>query len=62
LNSLMGLVEAADATPTTQAVATSDQMQRTLTGLLARWNDLKAREVTNLNDRLRQANLQALTP
>jgi photosystem II stability/assembly factor-like uncharacterized protein len=62
LNSLMGLVEGADAMPTTQAVAASDELQRALSDLLARWNELKGRDVTALNEQLRQANLPLLAP
>jgi hypothetical protein len=62
LNSLMGLIEGADATPTTQAVAASDELQRGLSDLLARWNEMKSRDVGALNEQLRQANLPPITP
>ena len=62
LNSLMGLVEGADATPTTQAVAAFKESQHTLAGLIARWNDLKKQDVAALNKRLGAAKLPVITP
>jgi photosystem II stability/assembly factor-like uncharacterized protein len=55
--SLMNLIEGADAMPTTQAIAASDELQRSLGELIARWNEIKSREVKSLNDQLRQAGL-----
>ncbi len=57
LNSFMGQVESADATPTSQAVAASDELQKALSSLLARWAELQKRDLTALNEQLRQANL-----
>jgi photosystem II stability/assembly factor-like uncharacterized protein len=61
LSSLMNLVESADATPTTQAVAAFDEAQRALAGLMARWREIKSQDVKALNEQLRQANLSPLT-
>ena len=58
---LMGLVEGADVTPTTQAVAGSEQVQKALAGILGRWNELKEKDVKALNEQLAKAGLPALT-
>ena len=60
-NTIMGIAEGADAAPTTQAIAAYDQSQKSLNDMVARWNEIKTREVSDLNDKLRQANLQPLT-
>ena len=59
---LLMLVEAADATPTTQAVAASTKVQGELTTLLGRWGELKNSDLKALNEQLRQADLPAITP
>ena len=58
---LMGSVEGADVTPTTQAVAASGEVQRKLSQVLSRWTELKDRDVKALNEQLRRTNLPALT-
>jgi hypothetical protein len=58
--SLMNLVEGADAMPTTQAIAASADLQRSLIEVLARWNDIKTKDVKTLNEQLRQAGLPGL--
>ena len=60
-NTIMGIAEGADAAPTTQAIAAYNQSQKSLDNLVARWNEIKTREVSDLNEKLRQANLQPLT-
>jgi hypothetical protein len=57
---LLNTLQGADATPTTQAVAACGEVLQTLTQLLARWNDLRDREVKALNEQLRQADLPPL--
>jgi hypothetical protein len=57
---LMGVVEGADVAPTTQAVAASEELQRILTGVLARWSDVKQKDVRSLNEQLTKSNLPAL--
>jgi photosystem II stability/assembly factor-like uncharacterized protein len=61
LLALMALVEGADATPTTQAVAASDEVRRALAAALGRWGALKDRDLKALNDRLREAKLPAVS-
>jgi photosystem II stability/assembly factor-like uncharacterized protein len=55
--SLMNLVEGADAMPTTQAMAAAADLQRSLNEVLARWAEIKTKDVRTLNDQLRAAGL-----
>jgi hypothetical protein len=57
----MALVEGADATPTTQAVAASDEVRRALSETLRRWAALRDHDVKSLNEQLSKANLPAVT-
>jgi photosystem II stability/assembly factor-like uncharacterized protein len=57
LSGLMSLVEGADVTPTTQAVAAFDEAQKNLANLFSRWREIKDKDVKALNEQLRQANL-----
>jgi photosystem II stability/assembly factor-like uncharacterized protein len=52
---LMSILQGADATPTSQAVAGVEEATKTLHGLLARWAELIATDVKTLNEQLRQA-------
>jgi photosystem II stability/assembly factor-like uncharacterized protein len=61
LGSLLDLLQSADAAPTTQAVTASAELQRKLSELLSRWNEIKGREVKTINEQLRQAGLPALS-
>jgi hypothetical protein len=38
-------------------VAAYDELQKSLNNLLARWNEIKSKDVNDLNEKLRQANL-----
>jgi photosystem II stability/assembly factor-like uncharacterized protein len=60
LNILLDLTEDSDTTPTTQALSASEQAQRTLAELLARWNEVKNSDVKTLNEQLNQAKLPLL--
>jgi len=57
---LMALVEGADVAPTTQAVAASEQVKRTLEQVLARWSEIKEKDIKTLNEQLVKAGLPAL--
>lgn len=61
LSGLMNLVEGADVAPTTQAVAASEQAQRSLVQVLARWSELKDKDIKALNEQLTKSGLPALT-
>ncbi len=60
--SMLELLQSADATPTTQAVSASGELQQNLKSLLARWNELKSKDVQAINEQLRQASLPPLVP
>lgn len=60
-NTIMGIAEGADAAPTAQAIAAYLQSKKSLDEMAARWNETKTRDLSDLNERLRQANLQPLT-
>jgi photosystem II stability/assembly factor-like uncharacterized protein len=59
---LQTILQGADAAPTTQTVAACGETQKALHGLLARWGDMKSKDVKALDERLRQAKLPPLTP
>ena len=54
LGSLLGLVESADAAPTAQANETFVIYQRLLAEQLAKWDQLKGKDLQALNELLRQ--------
>jgi hypothetical protein len=57
----MGLVEGADLAPTTQAVAGSEQTQRMLAEVLARWGEIKDKDLKPLNEQLAKVGLPVVT-
>jgi photosystem II stability/assembly factor-like uncharacterized protein len=61
LAAVLALVDGADATPTTQAVAAATEVQRSLVRLMARWQNLRTQEVKALNEQLRKAKLPTIT-
>ncbi len=58
--SVMNIADDADAAPTTQAVAASAALQKSLADALAGWNEIKSKDVKAINEQLRQAGLPAL--
>ena len=56
----MNLVEGADVTPTTQAVATSEALQKSLAEALSSWAEIRDKDVKSINEQLRQAGLPAI--
>ena len=60
LSQLLGILQGADATPTTQAVAACAEAQQAVGKLLARWNELKGTDVKALQVQLRGAGLPPL--
>ncbi len=61
LTALMHLLQGADVAPTTQAVAAIGERQKQFAAVMERWTELKRRDLANLNDQLKQANLPAVT-
>jgi len=57
---LLEVVEGADLPPTSQAQSGFADLERSLAGLLARWDDLRGKEVAALNADLQQAGLAPL--
>ncbi len=60
-NTLLGILQEADAAPTTQAVRAADELQARHAKALAMWAEVKGGELNALNAQLRQANLPPLT-
>jgi hypothetical protein len=60
LSMLMGLLQGADAAPTPQAVSAVADSLKALEDLMARWNELKTRDLANLNAQLKEAGLPAV--
>lgn len=58
---LLHVVQGTDAPPTTQALATHRELRQELQGLLARWDELRRREVSAVNQRLKASNLAEIT-
>jgi len=54
---LLGVVDGADAAPTQTAQDTTGDLQRALTTLQNQWDDVKAHDISALDDQLRRANL-----
>jgi hypothetical protein len=54
------VLQAADAAPTTQAVAACGEAQQLLDRLLQLWSDLKTKELSDVNEQLRRANVPPL--
>jgi photosystem II stability/assembly factor-like uncharacterized protein len=61
-SALLENLQSADVTPTAPTVAAAAELQRTLTKLVADWNDLKTKDVVAINAQLRSANQPALVP
>jgi photosystem II stability/assembly factor-like uncharacterized protein len=55
VTSIIGLLQAADVTPTSQVVAGAAERQKALASLMAKWAALKTTELTALNALLKQA-------
>jgi hypothetical protein len=50
LGKLLGVLQGADATPTTQAAAACAEVRRTLASLLVRWQELRGKGVKVLRE------------
>jgi len=61
LATLLHVLQGTDAPPTTQALATHRELRQELQGLLARWDELRRREVSAVNQRLKASNLAEIT-
>ncbi|MBO0857686.1 MAG: hypothetical protein J2P21_04370, partial [Chloracidobacterium sp.] len=61
LLSVMDLADGADATPTTQAVAASEALQKSMADELSSWSEIKNKDVKSINEQLRQAGLPSIS-
>jgi photosystem II stability/assembly factor-like uncharacterized protein len=61
LVSLLEVLQSADVAPTTQTIATAQELQQKFMDVAARWNEVKAKNIPTLNERLKRANLPALS-
>ena len=57
LTSLLNAVDSSDVLPTTQQVAAANELQQTVERLLAQWSELKAKDVSAINEQLRRSGL-----
>jgi photosystem II stability/assembly factor-like uncharacterized protein len=62
LNTLLSSVDSADAAPTSAQQSMLTQVNSALEAQLSAWNDLKAKDVPTLNEKLRNNRLQPLNP
>jgi hypothetical protein len=60
LGAVMHVVQEADMTPTSQAVAAAEAAGKALTELLAAWKELQAKDLKAVNERLEQAQQPAI--
>jgi photosystem II stability/assembly factor-like uncharacterized protein len=60
MGSLMGLLQGADMTPTTQATTACEQTFKAFNGLMATWKNLKTTDLEELNASLRKVGQPAL--
>jgi hypothetical protein len=61
LSELLDLIDSADATPTAQAVAAADHVERVLARLLSQWKGIKSGDVPALNEKLLAADWPIIT-
>ncbi|MGI8496796.1 MAG: WD40/YVTN/BNR-like repeat-containing protein, partial [Gemmatimonadaceae bacterium] len=60
LIAVYNVIEGADATPTTQAVAGAARLQTILSGQLAKWREIRTQDLPALNAQLKAADLPAV--
>ncbi len=61
-NSLLSALDSADAGPTTQQTATFTDLEKTLNEQLSAWDQLKSKDVPELNKQLKKSGAQELDP
>jgi hypothetical protein len=57
LSALIGPLQAAEATPTAQTLASTDAGLKALAAVKARWDAFKATDIPAMNAQLKKANL-----
>jgi len=58
---LLDVLQDADTTPTTQALATAKDLQQAWTNLQKRWSEIKSKDANALNEKLKQAGLSIMS-
>jgi hypothetical protein len=56
LGTVLHLVQESEMTPTAQAVAAGERAEKALAELLAKWEEIKGKDLKELNEKLRAAN------
>jgi hypothetical protein len=59
---MLDTLQDADLGPTQPMIAAASELQKTLAKLMAEWDQLKAKDVTAMNEQLRAANQPVLNP
>jgi hypothetical protein len=62
LGTVLGALDSADAAPTTQQSAMFAEVEKSLSEQLNMWDQLKSKDVTDLNTKLKQAGLPEIDP
>jgi hypothetical protein len=57
LNALVSALDSADAAPTTQQAAMFEELEKALEVQLSAWNQLKTKDIPELNERLKKAKM-----
>ena len=60
LESVFGILQEADMTPTSQVVASANQVLPLVDGILKKWNDLKATDLLVLNKKLKASKMKEI--
>ena len=60
LESVFGILQEADMTPTSQVVASANQVLPSVDGILKKWNDLKATDLLVLNKKLKASKMKEI--
>jgi len=60
LNTVLGVVDSADAAPTTQSASTFDEVNKALDEQLARWDEIQKKGLPALNAELKRAGLHPI--
>ena len=60
LESVFGILQEADMTPTSQVVASANQVLPSIDGILKKWNDLKATDLLVLNKKLKASKMKEI--
>jgi hypothetical protein len=57
---VLGILQEADEAPTTQMTSALSELEPSVQPLISRWQELKGKEIAELNKKLREAHLPEL--